>query len=105
MTLRCTWQETPKVPEVSLDLPPIRSEVHDTLRSASEKGTEVKENKVTETNSPSIEGTTKLAKEEPLSPPADSPYDVVKEMFRRRKRWKAKEQERRKQKEAPESPS
>ena len=105
MTLRCTWQETPKVPEVSLDLPPIRSEVHEALRSASEKGTEVKENTATETSSPSIEGTTKLAKEEPLSPPASSPYDVVKEMFRRRKRWKAKEQERRKQKEPPESPS
>ncbi len=23
MTLRCTWQETPKVPEVSLDLSPL----------------------------------------------------------------------------------
>ena len=105
MALRCTWQETPKVPEVALDLPPIRSEVHEALRSASEKGTEVKENKVTETNTPSIEETTKLRKEEPLSPPAGSPYDVVKEMFRRRKRWKAKEQERGKQKEPPESPS
>ena len=104
-TLRCTWQETPKVPEVSIELPLVRSEVHETLRSASEKGTEVKENKVTETNAPSIEGTTKLEKEEPLSPPAGSPYDVVKEMFRRRKRRKAKEQERRKQKKAPESPS
>ena len=105
-TLRCTWQETPKVPEVSIDLPPIRSEVHEALRSASEKGTEIKEAKTTETNVPSIERTTaKLAEEEPLSPPAGSPYDVVKEMFRRRKRRKAKEQERRKQKEPPESPS
>ena len=100
-TLRCTWQETPKVPEVSIDLPPVRSEVHEALRSASEKGTEVKENKVTETNSPSIEGTTKLEKEEPLSPPAGSPSDVVKEMFRRRKRWKAKEKEQRNRKEPP----
>ena len=105
MALRCTWQETPKVPEVALDLPPVRSEVHEALRSAAENGTEVKETKVPETNAPSIEGTTKLAKEEPLSPPAGSPYDVVKEMFRRRKRRKAKEQERRKQKEPPESPS
>ena len=104
-TLRCTWQETPKVPEVSIDLPPVRSEVHEALRSAAENGTEVKENKVTEINTPSIEGTTKLTKEEPLSPPGGSPYDVVKEMFRRRKRRKAKEQERRKQKEPPESPS
>ena len=105
MTLRCTWQETPKVPEVSLDLSPIRSEVHEALRSASEKGTEDKEVKAPVVSAPSIERTIKLAKEEPLSPPAGSPYDVVKEMFRRRKRWKAKEQERRKQKEAPESPS
>ena len=104
-TLRCTWQETPKVPEVSIELPPVRSEVHEALRSASEKGTEVKENKVPETNAPSIEGTTKLKKEEPLSPPAGSPYDVVKEMFRRRKRRKAKEEEKRKRKEPPESPS
>ena len=105
MALRCTWQETPKVPEVSLDLPPIRSEVHEALRSASEKGTEVKENKVTETNAPSVEVTTKLADMEPLSLPAGSPYDVVKEMFRRRKRRKAKEQERRKRKDPPDSPS
>ena len=101
-TLRCTWQETPKVPEVALDLPPVRSEVREALRSAAEEGIEVK---VTETNTPSIEGTTKLEKKEHLSPPAGSPYDVVKEMFRRRKRWKAKEQERRKRKYPPESPS
>ena len=105
-TLRCTWQETPKVPEVSIDLPPIRSEVHEALRSASEKGTEIKEAKTTETNVPSIERTTaKLAEEKPLFPPVGSPYDVVKEMFRRRKRWKAKEEEKRKRKDPPESPS
>ena len=106
MALRCTWQETPKLPEVSMDLPTIRSEVHEALRSAAENGTEVKETKVPATNTPSIEGTTvKLAEEEPLSPPAGSPYDVVKEMFRRRKRRKAKEEEKRKRKEPPESPS
>ena len=101
-TLHCTWQETPKVPEVSLDLPPIRSEVHEALCSVSERGADVE---ASATNAPSIEVTTKLTNEEPLSLPAGSPYDVVKEMFCRRKWRRAKEQERRKRKNPPDSPS
>ncbi|MEO1769985.1 DUF2922 family protein [Candidatus Enterococcus ferrettii] len=99
--LRCTWQETPKVPEVSL-ASPIRSEVHDTLRSISENNVEVK---ATTTNYPSVKVTVN-AEEEATSPsPAGSPYDVVKELVKRRKRRKAKEKERRKQKNLPDTPS
>ncbi|EOH91006.1 DUF2922 family protein [Enterococcus pallens] len=102
--LRCTWQEAPKVPEVSVDLPPIRSEVHDTLRSVVENDGEVKE--AAATSCPSIEvTTTTLDKETPLNPPAGSPYDAVKEMIRRRKRRKAKEKERQKRNGPPDTPS
>ncbi|EOH95596.1 DUF2922 family protein [Enterococcus pallens] len=101
--LHCIWQETPKIPEVSVDLPPIRSEVHDTLRSVVENDGEVKE--VTETSCPSIEVTTTLDKEAPLNPPAGSPYDAVKEMIRRRKRRKDKEKERQKRNGPPDTPS
>ena len=99
--LRCTWQEAPKVPEVSL-ASPIRSEVHDALRSASEKGTAIED---TTTTYPSIEVTTTLEEEKTFSPPAGSPYDVVKELVRRRKRRKAKEKERQKRKDPPDAPS
>ncbi|MEO1768853.1 DUF2922 domain-containing protein [Candidatus Enterococcus ferrettii] len=100
--LRCTWQEAPKVPEVSL-ASPIRSEVHDTLRSVSEKRVAVEG---TATNCPSVELTTSLEKEAETAPsPAGSPYDVVKEMILRRKRRKAKEKERQKRKDPPDTPS
>ena len=102
MTLRCTWQETSKVPEVALDLPPVRSEVHEVLSASTNNETSAKPAAVTVEN---FETTNALPNNEETTLPAGSPYDVVKEMFRRRKRWKAKEQERRKQKEPPESPS
>ncbi|MGG5329436.1 DUF2922 domain-containing protein [Enterococcus sp. AZ163] len=99
--LRCTWQEAPKVPEVSLDST-IRSEVHDTLRAVSEKCVAVEG---TATNCPSVELKASLEKETTASSPAGSPYDVVKEMILRRKRRKAKEKERQKRKDPPDTPS
>lgn len=95
-TLRCTWQEMPQLPAATLSSP-IRSEVHDTLRSVTEQPTATE---VIATSSPS----NKEDKKED-SPAAGSPYDVVKELVRRRKRRKAKEQERQKRKVPPEAPS
>ena len=102
MTLRCTWQETPKVPEVSLDLPPIRSEVHEVLSASTNNEAVEKSPEVTVSN---LSTAKPLKTEEKSSAASGSFYDVVKELVKRRKRWKAKEQERRKQKEPPESPS
>ena len=102
MTLRCTWQETPKVPEVSLDLPPIRSEVHEVLSASMNNKAVEKSPEVTVSN---LSTAKPLKTEEKSSAASGSFYDVVKELVKRRKRWKAKEQEKRKRKEPPESPS
>ncbi|MEO1771117.1 MULTISPECIES: DUF2922 family protein [Enterococcus] len=100
MALRCTWQEKPQVPAVTLESP-IRSEVHDTLRSVANTSTD---SEGIPSNSPSNEINTGLnTKEAP--PSAGSPYDVVKELVSRRRRRKAKEKERRKRQLPPESPS
>ena len=100
--LRCTWQETPKVPEAALDLPPVRSEVHEALSAPMSNEAPAEPAAGTVEN---LETTNSLPNKEEATLPADSPYDVVKEMFRRRKRRKAKEEEKRKRKEPPESPS
>ncbi|MEO1770752.1 DUF2922 domain-containing protein [Candidatus Enterococcus ferrettii] len=102
--LRCTWEETPKLPEVYFDLPPIRSEVHEVL-SAHLNHEALADSSDTKMTVRNLQVAKSVKTSEEASLPADNFYDVVKELVKRRKRRKAKEQEKRKQKAPPETPS
>lgn len=97
--LRCLREETPKVPEVSFNLSPIRSKAHEVLSASLTNEASADQTGVTISNPLTIKSINTAA------PISDNFYNVVKEMVKRRKRRKAKEQEKRKQKNPPETPS
>ena len=103
LALRCTWQETPKVPEVietnSLEQLKAQSswrpmpQVPTVNLSSLESAKEVHIDNETPNSNQAVELESII--EEETSDPPEKPYNLVKEMFKRRIRRKEKEERRR----------